>query len=393
MCLQTGFFLSKRVTTCILSVFVLLIPAISSADAAKAGLYDIKMEVVDESKAVRAAAFAKGLEEVVIRVSGDSVIASRLKLPPASRYVKLFSYQPVETPRVTDDGEILAYQITVHYNGTRIIEFLRQNGFPVWGEHRNALLVWLAVNDGSQQYVLRDSDESLLKQSVESVLKRRGVPVRWPLYDSRDKKELSITDIRGGFAERLQGASSRYSHSAVVSASLSWNGQIWQSGWTLVLNDREYRWTHKHADYEVLIAQALDQVVDVMGQVFAIRERSPAEGAEQVVIRVTGVDSLSAYRRVMRYLQVMPAVRVASVRSIDESAAEFVLQLRGSKTDLLTLLKADSVLLSVKDQNEKVASSGTAVRANDSPNNSQGSTQTSERARPVLLFILQKGAE
>ena len=103
------------------------------------------------------------------------------------------------------------YNLIILYNGSLMEKYLFENGFPVWDKHRPELVVWLAVRDGSNEYVLKDADESLLKVAANDALTRRGIPVCWPLYDVEDRDILSIAEIRGGFKEPVIDASKRYS--------------------------------------------------------------------------------------------------------------------------------------------------------------------------------------
>jgi len=74
-------------------------------------LYNVDILVADESAETRNQAFDQGLDEIFIRISGDSIVMDSLKRPTASRYVKQFSYEPVAELKVavqrTCDGEIL----------------------------------------------------------------------------------------------------------------------------------------------------------------------------------------------------------------------------------------------------------------------------------------------
>ena len=339
----------------ILSLFLLLTPAKPVRADHRFDLHDVNLYVVDESDAERQRAFARGLREVFVRLSGDSLIATRLKLPAPASYVKQYSYQPVEQTQINEEGEVLNYRLTVQYNGTRVVEYLRDNGLPVWGEHRPKLVVWIAVRDGRREYVLKKSDDSLIKTAVESALERRGIPSGWPLYDRQDSRLLSFADIRGGFREPLEKASARYARGPVLSASLSWNGQLWQTRWTLLLNKTEYRWSNKGRNYNTIISQTIDQVVDTMGKVYAIRERADGEKAETVTLNIRDVSTITDYRRVSEYLAAMPAVKLARITLADGQQVEFDLLLRSGRADFLKLLKNDGELLEVKVKPKKTA--------------------------------------
>lgn len=350
----------------ILSLILLFIPVKSTLAAPDIDLYDVTMKVVDESKSVRTRAFARGLEEVFIRLSGDSIISSRLKMPSPGSYVKQYSYQLIETPEVTSDGELLSTQLTVQYNGTRMINYLRKNAFSVWGEYRPKLVVWLAVRDGSREYVLKNTDQSLIKSATDGALKRRGVPSRWPLYDKTDKSLLSFSDIRGGFREYLEKASRRYGRGPVLSGSLSWSGSLWQSDWTLLLDDGEYRWNHKNASYTVLIDESINQIVDTMAKTYAVRDLAPEERGDAIYLNVSNIHNIPQYKQVYDYLSSVPAVNTVGITAVDSDRVVFVLSLRSSQHDFLSLLNNDDELQQI-DDGTGTDGTGTEIKLTPAP--------------------------
>lgn len=174
-------------------------------------LFEVEIPVPDESREIRNVAMSDGLAEVLVRVSGDSEILQKLKPPSAAAYVKQFRYiaiepppEPVATDVVQDDVIIATHRLWVQYNSTRIMELLRTQMIPIWSEHRNQAVVWLAVRDGANQYILKNQDISLLKSSADNAFNRRGLPVIWPQYDGDDQQQLQFADIWAGFAEPLQ---------------------------------------------------------------------------------------------------------------------------------------------------------------------------------------------
>ena len=311
-------------------------------------LYDVEILVPDESQDSRWRAFVRGLDEVFIRVAGDSVIMSKLKRPPASRYVQKFSYEPLETPVVNDEDEILNYRVKLRYNGKLIEKYLRENSFPVWGEHRPDVVVWLAVNDGRNQYVLRESDQSAIKTAMNDALQRRGIPERWPKYDTRDRKKLSIADIRGGFRDQVEAASRRYSRGPALTGSLLWNGRQWQSSWSLILPGHERHWSLVNADYRQLIDSAVDQAADAMGEVYAVH--TIGQGAPEAVIRlrVDGVTSITKYRQLEDYLNELNQVARLVPLEVDIGSALFEVSLRTEVEDFLGLLDTEGKLVKLE---------------------------------------------
>ena len=329
--------------------FVSLLFAFSQAPAGQAvSLYDVEVLVADESADTRWRVFKEGLDEVFVRISGDSIVMDKLKRPPASRYVKQYSYDPVENPDRKKDGELLSHRIKIQYNGSAMEEYLRENGYPVWGEHRAEVVIWMAIRDGRNEYVLKDTDNSLLKTSAQQALHRRGVPDRWPLFDYKDRKILKIADIRGGFKDPVVKASKRYSRGPALTGSLIWNGGKWQSSWSLLMENGNRHWSIEDADYNVLINKAVDQAADAMGIVFAIHGLSDNQKLARIQLDIQEVRSIDAYRKLENYLQDLSAVEVAKPLKVDGQSAIFEITLRSSEGDFLNLVKNDAELVEVK---------------------------------------------
>ena len=329
--------------------FVSLLFAFSQATAGQAvSLYDVEVLVTDESADTRWRVFKEGLDEVFVRISGDSIVMDKLKRPPASRYVKQYSYDPVENPESKEAGELLSHRIKIQYNGSAMEQYLRDNGYPVWGQHRTEVVIWMAIRDGRNEYVLKDTDNSLLKTSAQQALHRRGVPDRWPLFDYKDRKILKIADIRGGFKDPVAKASKRYSRGPALTGSLIWNGSKWQSSWSLLMESGNRHWSIEDANYNVLINKAVDQAADAMGIVFAIHGLSDNQKLARIQLDIQEVKSIDAYRKLENYLRDLSAVEMAIPLEVDGQSAIFEITLRSSEGDFLNLVKNDAELVEVK---------------------------------------------
>jgi len=311
-------------------------------------LYDVGILVADESAEKRWGALKKGLDEVFIRISGDSIVMDKIKRPPSSRFVKQFSYEPVENPGTNDMGETLNYRLKIQYNESLMKKYLQENGFPVWGEHRPDVVVWLAVRDGTNEYVLKDADKSLLKTAVDDALVRRGVPERWPLYDYKDRKIVTTADIRGGFKDPVTKASNRYSRGPALAGSMTWNGQQWQSNWSLLMSSGDQYWSLVDSDYEHIINKSIDQAADAMGSVFAVHGAAKNQILAKIQLDIQSVNSINKYHHVENYLTKLSAVEEVKPLKIDGSNAVFEVTLRSNEEDFLNLIHNDAELIEAK---------------------------------------------
>jgi hypothetical protein len=336
-----------------ISVFVSVLLVSNQAVAVLvAGLYDVDILVADESVAVRNLAFVQGLDEVFVRISGDSIVMDKLKRPPASRYIKQFSYEPlpVSTANVTmnEQGETLTRRLKIQYNGSLMEKYLLDNGFPIWDKYRPEVIVWLAVRDGRNQYVLKERDNSLLKTTASEAMVRRGVPDSWPLFDAKDRSILSVADIRGGFSEPVINASKRYATDTALTASLIWNGVRWQSSWSLFVDGESRHWNLEDTDYKQLIKKAIDQAADILGAVFAVHNAANNQQVMSIQMAIEAVNSIEKYRYVENYLNGLSTVAHVKPYRVDGQNAVFEVLLRSNEEDFHHLIKSDAELIEIK---------------------------------------------
>ena len=348
-------------------VFVSLLTFLSPAIAGHlSNLYDVEILVSDESAGTRWGAFKRGLDEVFIRISGDSIVMDKLKRPAPTAYIKQYSYIPVEDPTTNEQGELLSHRIKIQYNAGAMEKYLLDNGFPVWGEHRPAVVIWLAVRDGRNEYVLKKNDRSLIKTAADNALIRRGIPERWPVYDSKDKQILSVADIRGGFKDPVTSASKRYSRGPALAGSLIWNGREWQSSWSLLMKSENRHWSLVDTDYDRLINKAIDQAADALGVVFALRGVVKNKDFATVQLGIQAVDSIEKYNRIENYLEGLPAVDSARTLHVEGSSVVFEVVLRGDEADFLNAIKNDDEFIKV-EKTERLQDETEPLKATGQP--------------------------
>ena len=311
-------------------------------------LYNVDILVSDESVETRNLAFDQGLDEIFIRISGNSIVMDSLKRPTASRYVKQFSYEPVAEPDTNSEEEPLTHILKLQYNGHAMEKYLLDNSLPVWGKYRSDVVVWVVVRDGKNEYVLKSDDQSMVKTAINKALTRRGIPERWPIYDAKDKKILSVADIRGGFKEPVVDASRRYSKGPALTGSIIWNGKQWQSSWGLMVNQEDRHWSVDAADYNQLIENAIDQAGDVLGSVYAIHHNAGDQRFVTIQVEMQSVGSIEKYRYIENYLANLNIVAHSRPLKVDAQSAVFEVTLTSTEDDFLNVIKSDAAFSEIK---------------------------------------------
>lgn len=326
-------------------------------------LYEVEMPVVDQDAKTRREAFDAGLKEVLIRITGDRNIFSLIKLPYSASYVKQYRYSGLDDLSVQGDEEAIDVEeltlnqssksatqaLWIQYNETKINDYIRSNALPRWSKHRFDTVMWLAVNDGSNRYVLKDADVSVLKSMFNQSSVRRGLPLIWPPIKA-DETAIRFADVWSALTVPLKTLSRRYSKGPILIGRLSWLDNRWVSEWTLLIDDKQTDWAIEDVEYQKLLDEAVDIAADTMGQQYALFESGEIDSFHAIDIEVRNVNSIAALNNLRTYLSSVPLVQQLSLSRIENGRVYFDLLLRSSSDDFLHFVQSDPTLLQLPDE-------------------------------------------
>jgi hypothetical protein len=315
--------------------------------AAVQNMYEVLLPVTDQHQQSRYAAFEQGFAEVLVRVSGNSNLPT-INMADAPSYVQQYRYLQLEKPgtaAVPREGELVAtHSLWMQFDETAIKKLLRSNGLSVWGAQRPAVLVWMAVRDGQNRYILHEQDISPIRDAVMAEGTRRGLPLIWPSVNDKNNKSVQFTDLWGGFFESVQQASQGYAASAVLVGRMDWQKQNgWQINWSLLLNGQVQNWSQRSTELPVLMAAGINPVASQLATRFAVME-TPS-GVATLNILVNGVASAEAYAKVAHYLQSMALVKQVYATDISPGQAQFHLDINGGEDELRRTIALERILL------------------------------------------------
>ena len=327
-------------------------------------LYEVEIPVVDQSEATRRAAFNRGLREVLIRVTGDSKIFSLIKRPYSSPYVKQFQYRELDkskqilTPAKEgssshDKSQESTHLLWVQFNETKVNDFVSSNALPLWGQFRSETVIWLAVNDGSNRYILKSTDNSLLKTVTKESATRRAIPLIWPDV-SREERAIQFADIWGGFQLPIKRLSNEYSDGPIIVGRLFWKGKRWNSDWTLLLDDSKTDWAIEHADYNQLLTEAMDKVGDILGQQYALFDTGDIKSFHSLAIQINNIHSIVSLNDLKQYLSTVPMVQEYKLDRIENGSVFIDVSLRTNTDDFLKTIEQDSKLLRKTEEQKNI---------------------------------------
>ena len=239
-----------------------------------ATLYTAQVALDEEQDDPRSEAYKAALGEVLLRVSGTQLSSDpemiELLFPSPASYVVQFRPGEDDTLWVSFDGEAIE-------------QVLRQSGQTVWGSERPLTLIWLAVDwgQGDREIIAagdpdqsRDSGRSIdrdrqLRQRVMDMAERRGLPVLFPLLDTEDQRNVTFSDIWGGFDEQLLVASERYEVDSVLVGRIRPDSNQ-RNRWNYYFADDERVWS---GEPEMVLGLVADKLADE----FAISGDAPLE--------------------------------------------------------------------------------------------------------------------
>ena len=304
-------------------------------------LFESEVIVRSQAPAVRAEAMKSALEEVLVRVAGQNSVLmtepARELLQKPSRLVQQYRYFTVP------DSQPPILKLWVRFDGDAIRQALQQQGLAYWGVERPDTLVWLAVEDRGERYVVSADDESDVHKQMVEVARQRGVPVLFPLMDLEDQSQARFSDIWGGFFEHVLKASARYNPQAILIGRLNRSPSGgWSARWYMDVGGKTASWSDSRQQLDVLLQQGMDDTADQLASRFAVANSG---GSTTVVsISVDGVHSLAAYARINQYLASLTSVVGVQVEQLTGSQVQYSLQLNGGLQDLTRTVSIGTVL-------------------------------------------------
>lgn len=362
----------------LLAVAALTLAVAPAAAVTLDDLYEASVEVAGKGGEARGEGFRRALEEVLIRVSGSSAVLSNPDieelLEAPERFVQQYRYEALEeeddddtaaaadagdtddtdAPEAGDAGATPAdaagedreptHRLEVSFTGARIEDALRERGVIVWGRQRPEVLVWLAVDDGRERYIIDADGGSPPHSALMAQSRERGLPLLLPLLDVADRSELEFVDISGGFLDAVERASDRYRAEAVLVGHLQRGGGGWQADWNLLGVGERRTWSARARALDDAVASGVHGATDRLAAALAGRtgERTALR------VRVQAVDSVDDYARVGNYLKSLVRVRSANVARVSPDEAVFAVDLQGRPEDLERTIALGNTLVAVE---------------------------------------------
>ncbi|MCB1802214.1 MAG: DUF2066 domain-containing protein [Gammaproteobacteria bacterium] len=324
----------------------LVMPGLAGADV---DLFSAESEVGDETAESRNQALASMLGEVLVRVSGNTGIASqptaRPLLEAAPSLVQSYRYRSEDRP----DG--LVRYLSARFDQAAVERMMRAQGLPVWSE-RPRVLLWIATERDQQRALLNLDEYPEAQVALRQRADYRGLPLQLPLHDLEDQAQLTAADVWAQFQPAVRQASARYPHDLVATARLSAQGERWRGNWTLISRDGVQSFDTPAQALPDALGFAVDQIQNLLAA-----RHAPFPGAgsgDGTLLHVSGVSGLGVYARLMQALAALPPVRQVALREVAGDRFTLELAVDGDDAQLRRALDADAGLLSLPGRDTTV---------------------------------------
>ena len=310
-------------------------------------LYAADVPVADQSSSELARAAAEGLAQVLVKVSGSVEVLSlspvEQALGNARSRVRQYSYSRIE-PLSGPAGSATGLAARVEFDPVQVRELLAGASAPIWTATRPAVLVWLVIEDGyGRRFANPDMDQALLAGLVEG-FHRRGVPVRWPLFDLADTAALDPDEAWRLPANLLLAASERYRTTEILAGRIAvlTSGEI-AGDWAYFSGTgRQDRGVVRTSATEFLETGVAMVAEDMASRFALVASGGASEGLAMVV---SGITSYADYAAVLSWLESLEPIARAQVTAVAGDTLSLVLEADADVAQLAGIIELNPRLL------------------------------------------------
>ncbi len=341
-------------------------------------LFNAEVDVYDRGIEQRREGTRRALEKVLVKVSGIRDLDVISGLIPSDknieRFVEQFRYEEIELAPVvpdmmntptnplqdtTSEEDGLAHlsletepqnmaklRLWVAFDSNAVLRLLQQANLPVWDQTRTLSLLWLALQTGSQRYLIEPERHKEVKAIIDDVAASRGLPIVFPLMDLEDQSVLALSDVWGDFADTVKLASKRYRpDSIIVGRVFEESGGFWSARWTLYQGEDVYRWENRADSKEAVIAEGINATADIFARLYSQVLLDNLE--PPLALTLLGIRNFDQYAKAVNYLESLTQVASLTITRIHEDQVDFNLTIRGRKEGLERVVELGGVLTRV----------------------------------------------
>ena len=321
------------------------------------GLYQSSVPVESrDNERARIRAFAAGMQDMLIRLTGHDDIASQPAVQGAlsapQSYVESWTYRT----STADDGVTPQLMIDIGFYQAEVQRLLNDAGIAVWPSSRPDTLVWMVIQDEQGQRFQVDTNTGsgvAEMQALQQAASQRALPVLEPLWDFADLTTLRPDVLWSLDEPSLRFASARYGYDSILAVRIvrTVSGQIIGKAVHL-FRDRVQQTEAFDSDLDGFLAAATAMVARELADNYGVRITATTPGssaAQLMLLSVDGIVGLNDYADVLHYLEGVAGVTELQVREVDNGTLTFSLNAAGQVRQLVENLALGRKLQALSD--------------------------------------------
>lgn len=304
----------------------------SSTAKTTVDVYHAEVALTNQKHA-RSIAWGQGLEQVLVKASGDAYIGNneviKKALRDGSNYLAKFKYGTLNGEKSLD----------MQYNPKQISSLLSQANASVWPKERENVLVWLVQDDDVERQIGWEQSGLDSVTALQASAEQSGLPITLPLGDMDDLTQISAPDLWGSFPEPLEAASSRYPVDSVLVLKVARNAEGSEVNWQLYDVAPDHITASSKPPLTGVesgdIAQAVDQAIERVSAYYAKKNKPSSNQVADDAIwaNFSGIHSAKSFFTLEKALMALDSVATAQVHSYQGDSVTFQVQLLSNKAD------------------------------------------------------------
>lgn len=258
----------RRVLNIVRLLAPLLVVTLAGLQAAETGLYEVTTIVTGQGEANRAGGFAAAVQAVLVKVSGDPLLADdprvRAEAGRAGAFVQGFSYRdrlaglPTRDEQGTRDRP---YDLTVRFRPDRIDALLRSLEREPWPTPRPRIVAFVQVEGGAAPFVLASDGDSGQDQreALNAAADGLGLPLILPSEAELGASGLDLDALGTADAAGLDAAARAAGGDLALVGELAWSEAdlVWSASWRLALDGKTLGWRAETASFDEAFRAAM----------------------------------------------------------------------------------------------------------------------------------------
>lgn len=294
-------------------------------------LYESSAPVQNQTEQARQDLTPDLLRNVILKVVGNSSVVKSHDLTPlierSAEFVQQFQYRRI-SPINEDLTQPDSLELVVSFDQSRLNQALTGQGLPIWQGARPQILFWLALNRGSQAYILSsENNQQPIFSALQHAAEQRGISIVTPLMDLQDLQSVTVFDIQNMDIEKITSASARYGNKVIVVADAKQKAnQSVAIKWQWLING-QHQLFYSEQNTQLAVMDGVDKLTNLLASQLSQVVRSQY-GIENK-LAVENVNSYSDYSRLLEYLTNLHNVTAVKVLSLAENTLEFTVEVKG----------------------------------------------------------------